>query len=80
MGVNGHQLSSIFEPFYRVDQSRSKSVNGNGLGLTIVKTAIVKLGGNPFLMLKNPCSIRTRSYGIDSINKKEKLRRGIKDD
>lgn len=33
-------LSMIFEPFYRVDQSRSRKIAGSGLGLSIVKNIV----------------------------------------
>lgn len=33
-------LSSLFEPFYRIDQSRNKNLGGSGLGLYIVKVIL----------------------------------------
>ena len=33
-------ISRLFEPFYRVDQSRNKQTGGTGLGLYIVKTIL----------------------------------------
>lgn len=38
-------LSRIFDPFYRVDQSRNKSSGGSGLGLSIVRK-ILKIHGS----------------------------------
>lgn len=35
--ILAEKQDSIFEPFYRVDQSRSRAVGGAGLGLALVK-------------------------------------------
>lgn len=44
-GIPRSQQDSVFEPFYRVDPSRTRATGGTGLGLTIVKTLIEKMGG-----------------------------------
>jgi len=38
IGIPEEELSHIFEPFYRVDRSRSKETGGYGLGLSLCKT------------------------------------------
>ena len=38
IGIPSEELSFIFEPFYRVDKSRSKETGGYGLGLSLCKT------------------------------------------
>jgi len=38
IGIPEEELSYIFEPFYRVDKSRSKDTGGYGLGLSLCKT------------------------------------------
>lgn len=44
-GVNGEELTRIFERFYKVDKSRSQDTKSSGLGLNLVKTIIEMHGG-----------------------------------
>ena len=38
--IPNEATSKLFEPFYRVDQSRNRQTGGTGLGLYIVKTIL----------------------------------------
>lgn len=44
-GIPDAQKALIFEPFYRVDKSRSRQMGGAGLGLTTVKAIVDRHGG-----------------------------------
>lgn len=44
-GIPQSQQALLFEPFHRIDPSRSRATGGTGLGLTIVKTLVEKMGG-----------------------------------
>ena len=45
IGIPPEELSHIFEPFYRVDKSRTKDTGGYGLGLSLCKTIMEAHGG-----------------------------------
>lgn len=45
MGMEQEELNKIFQPFYRIDQSRNRVLGGYGLGLSIVKEIIDKHNG-----------------------------------
>lgn len=45
IGIPEAEIGNIFEPFYRVNKSRSPAAVGSGLGLSLVKTIIGKHGG-----------------------------------
>jgi signal transduction histidine kinase len=40
IGVPQESLESLFDNFYRVDESRNNAVEGNGLGLAICKNIV----------------------------------------
>lgn len=52
-GIPESDLDNIFEPFFRVDRSRSKSTGGYGLGLSICKR-IMEAHGGAITVERNP--------------------------
>ncbi|MDJ0390325.1 ATP-binding protein [Roseomonas sp. E05] len=45
-GVPEEQLESVFQPFYRLEESRNRGTGGSGLGLAIARQAIGHHGGS----------------------------------
>ena len=45
-GIAKENLDKIFHRFYRVDDARTRSKGGSGLGLSIVKSTVEAHGGN----------------------------------
>ncbi len=45
-GIEPTEWERIFEPFFRIDKSRSRSMGGAGLGLALVKEIALEHGGN----------------------------------
>jgi signal transduction histidine kinase len=44
-GIPDDELQRVFEPFYRLEQSRSRETGGTGLGLAIVQSIVQAHGG-----------------------------------
>jgi len=44
-GVPEDQLESVFQPFYRLEESRNRRTGGSGLGLAIARQVISRHGG-----------------------------------
>lgn len=45
IGITGEDLKQVFNPFFRADKSRSKNVDGIGLGLSICAAIVKRHGG-----------------------------------
>ena len=56
-GVASEQLKNIFEPFYRVSDSRNRESGGSGLGLAITKRAIERHQGEIFASNATPSGL-----------------------
>lgn len=50
-GIPEAELEQVFEPFYRVESSRSRHTGGTGLGLTIARNIAAQHGGD--ILLRN---------------------------
>ncbi len=57
-GIDQEELDHIFRRFYRVDKSRTPTVKGSGLGLSIVKQLIEHHGG--VIAIKSQLGINTQ--------------------
>lgn len=56
-GIDREAARHIFERLYTMEDSRSRSVQGNGLGLTIAKSLALTLGGD--ILLQSEPDVRT---------------------
>ena len=44
-GIPHHEISHVFEPFFRGERARNAQIQGSGLGLSLVKQIVEKHGG-----------------------------------
>ena len=45
-GIPKDEMKNVFEPFYRLEASRSRETGGTGLGLTIARNIAEQHGGS----------------------------------
>lgn len=57
-GIPAHRLTSVLEPFYRLETSRNEETGGFGLGLSIANDIILAHGGEMKLSNDQPCGLR----------------------
>lgn len=48
-GLPEAELERVFDPFYRLEGSRSRETGGTGLGLSIARTILRAHGGDVYL-------------------------------
>tara|TARA_R110000868_G_scaffold21453_30_gene88875 strand:+ start:1018 stop:2445 length:1428 start_codon:yes stop_codon:yes gene_type:complete len=59
-GIEESDRERVFEPFTRLEKSRSRETGGTGLGLTISRNAIRSMGGDLFLMNREEGGLRVK--------------------
>ncbi len=66
IGIPAEHIPHIFERFYRVNKSRSRSLGGTGLGLAIVKH-LVQLHGGSVSVVSSPGQGTTFSFTLSRL-------------
>jgi signal transduction histidine kinase len=59
-GLSNADLERVFEPFYRVERSRSRRTGGVGLGLSVVRAIVLAHGGTVDLESRPEGGLRAR--------------------
>ena len=65
-GVPEDALTDLFEPFFRVDETRGKENNGTGLGMAIASTAVTQHNGTIVAQNAHPGLLVTISLPLGS--------------
>ena len=55
IGIPDDCKKEVFEPFFRVDKSRSRELGGSGLGLALVRRIVEQHGGSITVADNKPC-------------------------
>ena len=61
-GIPADQRERVFEPFFRLEESRNQETGGIGLGLAIARTAVRAHGGEIYLEDSSQGGLRARIY------------------
>jgi signal transduction histidine kinase len=69
-GIPDDQLEKVFEPFFRIDQSRSHETGGIGLGLSIARS-VVRAHGGEVKLINQICGLRAEvtlpTYAVNHV-------------
>ena len=60
IGIPAEESSHIFSRFYRIDKARSREAGGSGLGLSIVRDAVLLHGGTVDVFQREPEGTRIK--------------------
>ena len=71
IGIPAEHIPHLFERFYRVNKSRSRSLGGTGLGLAIVKH-LVQLHGGSVSVVSRPGQGTTFSFTLSRLPRRSK--------
>ncbi|MCC9625646.1 HAMP domain-containing protein [Thalassospira sp. MA62] len=61
-GIPADQRAQVFEPFFRIEESRNRDTGGIGLGMAIARTAIRAHGGEIYLEESQKGGLLARIY------------------
>lgn len=59
-GIPEDELEEVFEPFFRLERSRSRETGGTGLGLSIARTLLRASGGDILLSNRSNGGVRAK--------------------
>jgi signal transduction histidine kinase len=59
-GIPESHIADVFQPFQRIEQSRSLDTGGHGLGLSIARTIVLEHGGTIELLNRDEGGLRAR--------------------
>lgn len=57
-GIPANHLTRVFDPFYRVEDSRNRETGGTGLGLSVVRSVVTAHGGEITLVNRDDGGLR----------------------
>ncbi len=57
-GIPEGEMEKVFEPFYRLEQSRNRETGGTGLGLSVARSIIRAHGGDIVLRKRDEGGLR----------------------